>query len=63
MELSKEAKRALVNAAPREGARVDGTSGVLSELLERNLTTRFGFLTRKGTIARARILDEMLEAM
>lgn len=63
MELSKEAKRALVNAVPREGARVDATSGVITELMVAGLTTWVGFLTRKGTIARARILDEMLEAM
>lgn len=63
MELTKEAKRALVNTSPREGARVWVVADVIAELFARGLTTRGGNLTRKGLMLRARILDEMLEAM
>lgn len=63
MELSKEAKRALVNTAPRRGARVSGPTAVLDELFNHRLVSGGGNLTEAGVIVRARILDEMLEAM
>lgn len=64
MELSKEAKRALVNAAPRRGARVYRASAdVIVELLDRGLATRAGNLTDRGVMIRARVLDKMLDEM
>lgn len=64
MELTKEAKRALVNAwPPRKGGRVYAPAVVLADLLERGLVTRSENLTDRGVAARQRILDEMLEAL
>lgn len=63
MELSKEAKRALVNTVPRRGARVYTTPDVIVELSGQCLVTGAENLTDRGVIVRARVLDEMLEAM
>lgn len=62
MELSKEAKRALVKTTPRRGAPVRDLA-TIRELFDQDLVTRAGNLTDKGVMVRARVLDEMLEAM
>ena len=62
--MTKEAKRALVNAArPRRGGRVYATVDVVAELFEHGLVSRACNLTDRGVAARARILDETLEAL
>ena len=65
MELTKEAKRALVDTDGRVGAAIPlfGMADVIAELFSNGLMTRAGNLTRKGTIVRQRVLDEMLEAL
>lgn len=63
MELTKEAKRALINTTPRRGAPVYAMTDVMAELLERGLVTRAENLTDRGIMARHRALDEALEAL
>lgn len=63
MELTKEAKRALINAHPQwRSVPPETRQAVLDELRRRGLIRVIG-LTPRGLAVRAQILDEMLEAL
>lgn len=63
MELSSEAKRALVNTNGRQGASLpQGTPArVLEELQAAGLASPMGNLTRKGAGTRRQIFNDMTE--
>ena len=61
--LSKDARRALVDVTPRVGApiRATETAEVWVELLRTEMIGGHGGLTRKGLIAREQIMNEKLK--
>jgi hypothetical protein len=63
MELSSEAKTALINATGRQGAPVTTPNSVVKlELTRLGLVTHASNLTRSGLSARARVLAAALDA-
>jgi hypothetical protein len=63
MKLSEAAETALINTPNRQGAAVQGVSPkVGAELLDAGYVTPAFNLTRKGQIARERVMDARLDA-
>jgi len=62
MNLSKEARAALVNTRARVGAPVKAVRGQ-GELYAAGLVTEGGFLTFRGLTARRKVMDEMLRTL
>jgi hypothetical protein len=59
MQMSQAAKDALINAGTnRQGAQVGGVREVMCELVDLRMVGQHGGLTRKGTIARERAVNE-----
>lgn len=63
MNLSKEARAALLAAQGRMGAPVRQVASVIVELYAQGLVTRAGNLTFRGLSARRAALDEMLRTL
>jgi len=64
MNLSLEARKALVNAAGRRGAPIRPVlSAIVVELYAYGLVTSAGNLTDRGVTARRTVLDEMLRTL
>ncbi len=60
MNLSEAAKRALINTASRQGAKIpaDVDYGTYVEIRDAALVTKGGCLTRNGTVARMKAVRE-----
>lgn len=63
MELSEEAKKAIINTRTGQGAKVTAPIDAEWESINKGLVGKRGGLTRKGSIAQQRATDALLDEM
>lgn len=60
--MNEAAKRALINAQGRQGAKTGAVGPAMRELFQDGLIGKDGGLTRKGTIVREKLINTALDA-